>query len=348
MFETNGERVSRLKDLKPKALRPAHKPFKAYEPGYLHIDVKYLPQMADEERRRYLFVAIDRATRWVFVRIYPAKTAANARRFLRDLERTAPMKITKVLTDNGKEFTDRLFGLRKRAATGNHDFDRLCADLGIEHRLAPPMRPQTNGMVERFNGRIEDVLQSHRFRSGEDLEQTILRYVRLYNGQLPQSVLKGRTRIDALKQWHREKPELFKKRRYNHTGCDTLLVPSLAADRPDALGRSLSPLRPTVFRATTERCLTTRPHRACEFATVGTRDHCQGKSAHRLYGYRHRPTVVHASSTHRHSLRRAIKQAPAPRSANIAGSVAAAGARRRRPLCSKMCSKMWSSFSLAA
>ena len=213
--------VSRLQDLKPKAPKPAHKPFKAYEPGYLHIDVKYLPQMADEERRRYLFVAIDRATRWVFVRIYPAKTAANARRFLRDLDRAAPMKITRVLTDNGKEFTDRLFGLRKRAATGNHEFDRLCADLGIEHRLAPPMRPQTNGMVERFNGRIEDVLQSHRFRSGEDLEQTILRYVRLYNGQLPQSVLKGQTPIGALKDWHRQKPELFKKRPYNHAGFDT-------------------------------------------------------------------------------------------------------------------------------
>jgi hypothetical protein len=26
--------------------------------------------------------------------------------------------------------------------------------------------PLTNGMVERFNGRIEDVLQSHHFRSG--------------------------------------------------------------------------------------------------------------------------------------------------------------------------------------
>ncbi len=219
--------VSRLQDLKPKAPKPAHKPFKAYEPGYLHVDVKYLPQMADETRRRYLFVAIDRATRRVFVRIYPAKTAVNARRFLRDLDRAAPMKITRGLTDNGKEFTDRLFGLRKRAATGNHAFDRLCAELGIEHRLAPPIRPQTNGRVERFNGRIEDVLQSHRFRSGEDLEQTILRYVRLYNGQLPQSVLKsvlkGRTPLDALKEWHRHKPELFKKRPYNHSGCDIYL-----------------------------------------------------------------------------------------------------------------------------
>ena len=97
------------------------------------------------------------------------------------------MKITRVLTDpaigtplvretmaRGKAFTDRLFGLRKRAATGQHEFDLLCAELGIQHRLAPPMRPQTNGMVERFNGRIEGVLQSHRFHSGEDLEQTLV------------------------------------------------------------------------------------------------------------------------------------------------------------------------------
>ena len=229
--------VGNLRELKPKVVKPAYQPFKAYEPGYLHLDVKYLPQMADEQRRRYLFVAIDRATRWVFVRVYRAKTAANARRFLRDLERTAPMKISRVLTDNGKEFTDRLFGLRRRAATGNHDFDRLCTELDIEHRLAPPRRPQTNGMAERFNGRIEDVLQSHRFRSGEDLEQTILRYVRLYNTQLPQSVLKENTPIEALKDWHRRRPELFRKQPYNHAGCDNYIYPiDIAVPRPAEQG----------------------------------------------------------------------------------------------------------------
>ncbi len=80
--------------------------------------MKYLPQMSDQTCRRYLFVAIDRATRWVFVRIYNSKTAANARRFLRDLERACPLGIRTILTDNGKEFTDRLFGLRKRAQSG--------------------------------------------------------------------------------------------------------------------------------------------------------------------------------------------------------------------------------------
>jgi len=48
---------------------------------------------------------------------------------------------------DGKEFTDRLFGLRKRSPTGKHKFDWLCRDPGIEHRLVPPRHPQTNGMV---------------------------------------------------------------------------------------------------------------------------------------------------------------------------------------------------------
>jgi hypothetical protein len=35
-------------------------------------------------------------------------------------------------------------------------------------------------MVERFNGRIEEVLQSHHFRSDDELGTTLHRYVWLY------------------------------------------------------------------------------------------------------------------------------------------------------------------------
>ena len=83
------------------------------------------------------------------------------------------------------------------------------------------MRPQTNGMFERFNGRIEDILQSHRFQSGEDLEQTILRYITLYNQQLPQAALASRTPLQAMKDWHKLRPELFRKQPYYLTGCDS-------------------------------------------------------------------------------------------------------------------------------
>ena len=63
--------------LLPKPPAAPRKTFKIYAPGSLHVDLKYLPQMADETTGRYLLVAVDRATRWV-VRILPAKTAANA------------------------------------------------------------------------------------------------------------------------------------------------------------------------------------------------------------------------------------------------------------------------------
>jgi transposase InsO family protein len=213
--------VGNLGDLKPAQPAPVSETFKAYEPGYLHVDLKYLPQMQDENSRRYLFVAIDRATRWVFVQIKKNKTAASAKAFLNAVHKACPMRIQKVLTDNGKEFTDRLFASRARQPTGEHEFDQLCSSLGIEHRLTKPRTPRTNGMVERFNGRIADVLRSHRFQSGQDLEQTLLRYVALYNHQLPQSALKSRTPIQAMKDWYAERPELFVKRPYDHPGCDT-------------------------------------------------------------------------------------------------------------------------------
>jgi transposase InsO family protein len=150
-----------------------------------------------------------------------AKTAANTKRFLKELSSQCPIKIHKILTDNGKEFTDRLFASLQRGPTGQHEFDQLCAQLNIEHRLTKPKSPQTNGMVERFNGRIADVLKTNRFRSGEDLEQTILRYVKLYNTQLPQSALQSRTPMQAMKDYYKSNPELFVKKPSIRTGRDS-------------------------------------------------------------------------------------------------------------------------------
>jgi hypothetical protein len=40
--------VGNLRDLKAKDARPKPSGFKAYEPGYIHIDVKYLPHLLGE------------------------------------------------------------------------------------------------------------------------------------------------------------------------------------------------------------------------------------------------------------------------------------------------------------
>ena len=55
--------------------------------------------------------------------------------------------------------------------------------------------PMASGMVERFSGRIGEVLQSRHVRSGEDLETTLHRHVRLYTRQRPQSALAGDERV---------------------------------------------------------------------------------------------------------------------------------------------------------
>jgi transposase InsO family protein len=100
-------------------------------------------------------------------------------------------------------------------------FDRLCKQLGIEHRLIPPRHPQTNDMVERFNGRISDIVNQTRFGSAAELESTLRNYVKIYDHTIPQRALKQKTPIQALKEWNEKRPELFRKRVYNHPGLDT-------------------------------------------------------------------------------------------------------------------------------
>ena len=77
------------------------------------------------------------------------------------------------------------------------------AQLAIEHCLIKPRTPQTNGMVERFNGRIAEVLATTRFDSSEHLTDTIKRYVQVYNQHIPQKALGHITPIQAMKNWYR-------------------------------------------------------------------------------------------------------------------------------------------------
>ena len=214
--------VSDLRSLQPEHEGPAKplKTFKDYEPGFLHIDIKYLPQMPDETRRRYLFVAIDRATRWVFMRTYRDQSERSSTDFLRRLKQAAPMKIKTILTDNGSQFTDR-FTSATKSPTGKHVFDLVCKELEIDHRLCPPRHPQTNGMVERFNGRISEIVNQTRFRSATELDSTLMHYCSTYNHLIPQRALGNQTPIQALKSWQATKPELFVKRVYKQPGLDT-------------------------------------------------------------------------------------------------------------------------------
>ncbi len=90
-----------------------------------------------------------------------------------------------VLTDNGKQFTDR-FG-----RGGEVLFDRICRDNGITHRLTQPSSPTTTGKIERFHGslRRELLCDVDPFTSVLAAQAAIESWVADYNCQRPHQTL---------------------------------------------------------------------------------------------------------------------------------------------------------------
>ena len=75
-------------------------------------------------------------------------------------------------------------------------------------------------MIERFNGRISEVLATHRFRSGEHLAETLRRSVTVYNYHIPQRALGQVCPVEALEQWRVKQPGLFVSEINNLPGLD--------------------------------------------------------------------------------------------------------------------------------
>ena len=191
------ERLNRKEYLLVEGQKTKPKRFKSYEPGFLHVDIKYLPKI--NKIRHYLFVAIDRNTRLVTIGIYPKSGIKEAVVFLRHCVDYFEFTINTVLTDNGPSFTDRFRHGRGRPS-GKHLFDMACKQHSIEHRLTRAYHPQTNGMVERFNRRVSDVLKSVHFENQRVLTETMHGYVNHYNRKQTQVALGGLAPLDYWNQ----------------------------------------------------------------------------------------------------------------------------------------------------
>jgi hypothetical protein len=91
-------------------------------------------------------------------------------------------------------------------------------------------------MVERFNGRISDIVNQTRFGCASELESTLHNYVNVYNHNIPQQALKHQTPIQTLKKWQKMKPDLFVKRVYNQAGLDRFPHPATGVRAPHKPG----------------------------------------------------------------------------------------------------------------
>ncbi len=119
--------------------------------------------------------------------------------------------------------------------TGTHAFDPLCEVLGIEHRLSKAGTPQTNAMLERFNGRISDIRKTHHFLSGEAWAAILRRDVFLCNKQLPQSALGSQTPAQTMHKCFISNPELLYRKPDDQPGCDISAIHDESAWAPSKL-----------------------------------------------------------------------------------------------------------------
>lgn len=196
---------------------PSKKKFKAYPIGYFHIDIA---EVRTAEGRLYLFVAIDRTSKFAYVELHERATTSVSRKFLFNLIAVVPYKIHTVLTDNGLHFTDPTgeswtpSDIREMIATGKpfraHAFEHACAVNDIDHRLTKPRHPWTNGQVERMNRTIKQATV-HRFHydTHGQLRQHLADFVNAYNFARRLKTLKDLTPYEFICKCWTNQPERF-------------------------------------------------------------------------------------------------------------------------------------------
>ena len=158
-----------------------------------HIEATHPGQLVSEDTfyigclkgigRIYHQIACDCFSSFGAAKIYTSKTADTACDFIENhlIKKFAPVKIERILTDCGTEYTTW-----HKEAIPNHKFEKTCSKLGIKHTTTKVRHPWTNGYVERLNKTILDEFYSLAFRkkmyeSIEELQIDLDRFMDFYN-----------------------------------------------------------------------------------------------------------------------------------------------------------------------
>jgi transposase InsO family protein len=188
--------------------KPAKRTFKSYPIGFFHIDIA---EVQTAEGKLYLFVAIDRTSKFAFLQLVDKANRATASDFLTALIAAVPYRIHTVLTDNGIQFR-----LPPRYADGptarfvTHMFEMRCRENRIDHRFTKINHPWTNGQVERMNRTIKEAtVQRYHYDSHEQLRRHLDDFVKAYNFGRRLKTLKGLTPFEFICRCWSSQPERF-------------------------------------------------------------------------------------------------------------------------------------------
>ena len=196
--------ISRLPDMDGD--KPKRQKFKRYPIGYFHIDIA---EVRTEEGKLYLFVAIDRTSKFAVAQLVEKANRKTAWEFLEHLLEAVPYKIHTILTDNGIQFAEQPRN-RDSVTFRKMRFDLICDANGIEHRLTKPNHPWTNGQVERMNRTIKEAtVKRYQYDSHDQLRSHLSDFLDAYNFARRLKTLSGLTPYECICRIWTSEPDRF-------------------------------------------------------------------------------------------------------------------------------------------
>jgi transposase InsO family protein len=196
--------ISRLPDMEGD--KPKRQKFKRYPIGYFHIDIA---ELRTNEGKLYLFVAIDRTSKFAIARLVDKANRKTAWEFLETVLEAVPYKIHTILTDNGIQFCEQPRN-RNTSYSRPMRFDMICTANGIEHRLTKPNHPWTNGQVERMNRTIKDAtVKRYHYESHDQLRTHLSDFLDAYNYARRLKTLSGLTPYEYICKIWTSEPDQF-------------------------------------------------------------------------------------------------------------------------------------------
>lgn len=175
------------------------------EPGFIRLIVKMLPLMPNESKNKYLFVAIDQTSHWIFHQVSDDNRSYSKDSFLNELLKAAPFRIHSLFTNAFDEFSNNEY---KPGTKKTLTFNELCLRDGIQHHLLKSIS-HIAGVEARYED-IEAALENQQPDCWREWGSMLSRYVTIYNQLIPQKSLGNLTPLRKLKELHAYSPKLFK------------------------------------------------------------------------------------------------------------------------------------------
>ena len=155
----------------------------------LHMDLFGPTQYTSIGENKYGFVIVDDYTRytWAFFLVDKSDVFTIFKLFVKGVHNEFETTIKRVRSGNGSEFK-------------NTRINELCDDFGIRHQFSTKYTPQSNGLVERKNRTLIDMIRSmlSEYNMSQSFWAEAISMVCYYSHRLYYHPLKEKTHYELL------------------------------------------------------------------------------------------------------------------------------------------------------